>query len=153
MNPERPPAGLRPAGAGQRTKYPKKPPNAFVLFVNEKRPSFREQNPDISATNLLKELSRQWKEMTPEQKQPYVDVSTQLIANFKAQNPDYKYRKTKNQARKYNVVMKNLTRIENMSALNELYQSNPFLLQHLLVHNEVENSPSLGDLFYPKKRN
>ena len=36
-----------------------------------------------------------WKSMTKEEKQPYIDRAKQLQADFKAQNPNYKYKPRK----------------------------------------------------------
>eukprot|EP00054_Salpingoeca_dolichothecata_P037358 m.10670 g.10670 ORF g.10670 m.10670 type:complete len:874 (+) comp7463_c0_seq1:108-2729(+) len=47
---------------------PKRPQNAYMLFVNATREQTKEKNPEMSAKELLSELGRQWREMEQETK-------------------------------------------------------------------------------------
>lgn len=55
------------------SRAPKRPASAFLLFSGERRGAVKEANPGIHNTEISKELGKLWREMSDEQKKPYVD--------------------------------------------------------------------------------
>ncbi|TFK56245.1 HMG-box [Heliocybe sulcata] len=62
-------------GTGKRAKKvkdpnaPKRPPSSYLLFQNEVRKVIHQQNPNMPNSELLKEISRRWKELSPKDKE------------------------------------------------------------------------------------
>ena len=56
---------------GKRAKDPDAPKRAassYIFFQNDLRQELRKQHPDITPADLMARVSKQWAEMTPEQK-------------------------------------------------------------------------------------
>lgn len=47
---------------------PKRAASSYIFFQNDLRPELRKQHPDLSTTEILARVKKQWGEMTPEQK-------------------------------------------------------------------------------------
>jgi transcriptional regulator HMO1 len=47
---------------------PKRAASSYIFFQNDLRQELRKQHPDISMNEVLARVSKQWAEMTPEQK-------------------------------------------------------------------------------------
>ena len=47
--------------------------NAFMNFSNEHRQEVRDENPDMSMTEVAKELGRMWRELSQDEKDEYKD--------------------------------------------------------------------------------
>ena len=55
---------------------PKKSLNAYMHFTMDQRSTVKEENPDMSNTDVTKELGRMWREdMSTEDKEPYVQAA------------------------------------------------------------------------------
>ena len=56
---------------GKRAKDPDAPKRAassYIFFQNDLRQELRKQHPDITSTEIMARVSKQWAGMTPEQK-------------------------------------------------------------------------------------
>ena len=62
----------------KRGKY-----TSFVVFIGEKRPIYKQQNPNISTVDVTRQAGAEWKSMTDEDKQKYKDMANQLNENSK----------------------------------------------------------------------
>jgi len=47
---------------------PKRAASSYIFFQNDMRPELRKQHPDITVTDIMARVKKQWAEMTPEQK-------------------------------------------------------------------------------------
>jgi adenine-specific DNA glycosylase len=56
-------------------KAPKRGLSAWIIFTNEQRPIFKENNPESSTTELTTLMSQEWKNMTDEDKKKYTDLA------------------------------------------------------------------------------
>jgi hypothetical protein len=54
---------------------PKRALSAFFVFAASKRTEIKEANPDFGVTDISKELGRQWREMSAEDKVPFEDIA------------------------------------------------------------------------------
>ncbi|XP_017757324.1 PREDICTED: high mobility group B protein 6 [Eufriesea mexicana] len=59
---------------------PKKPSNAYLSYVMSKK---SEKDPNISFKNWMKCMAIRWKELSNEEKEPYVDQAIHLLAQYK----------------------------------------------------------------------
>lgn len=51
---------------------PKKPLTAFHIFSRDMKMAIRDTNPEFSKGEVLEELGKQWREMSEEDKEPYI---------------------------------------------------------------------------------
>ena len=56
------------AKARELAGQPKRPPNSYMSFVNEKRAEVKEAHPDASITEQSKLLGNMWKKMSEEER-------------------------------------------------------------------------------------
>jgi hypothetical protein len=50
---------------------PKRPMNAYMFYMQDKRASVKEKNPNLSNTELLSALGAEWKKLSEKEKEPY----------------------------------------------------------------------------------
>jgi len=91
--------GRRSSGepAKKKRKKKKKDPNkpkrsmsSFMFFANEKRNQVREENPSLKITEIGKKLSELWKEISPEEKQRFIDMAEKDKDRYKKAIESYK---------------------------------------------------------------
>lgn len=61
----------------------RKPMNSFMLFSNEMRPILQAKHRDSNNAQISKMLGTQWKAMSPQEKQPYIDAALKIKTEFK----------------------------------------------------------------------
>ena len=72
---------------------PKKPPNSFLLFCDERMGAAGDGAKWSRA--LVRDLGQEWKKMTEAQKQIYKERADEEMRKFKEENPDYRYKRSK----------------------------------------------------------
>ncbi|EGI59250.1 Transcription factor Sox-14 [Acromyrmex echinatior] len=70
----------------------KRPMNAFMVWSREKRKLISQENPKMHNSEISKMLGAMWKELTEEDKIPYIEKSKRLRIQLLKDHPDYKYR-------------------------------------------------------------
>jgi hypothetical protein len=68
-----------------------RPPNAFILFSNERRKKVADQYPWENNTEVSKRLGAMWKSMSSEEKSVYMALACDANAKHKKEHPDYVY--------------------------------------------------------------
>merc|ERR1719336_3717514 len=66
---------------------PKRSQSSYFLFMNERRPILKKENPDKSMTDISKLISAEWKVIT--NKQEYVDKAAKLKAKYQIALEEY----------------------------------------------------------------
>lgn len=61
------------AASGEEGEKPKRGPNAYMIFSNEKRAGVKAENPEMKVTEIAKVIGEMWKELSEEEKQEYKD--------------------------------------------------------------------------------
>ncbi|CAE6372999.1 unnamed protein product [Rhizoctonia solani] len=79
---------------------PKRPMNAFMIFARKRRPMVSSEQPTMRTGEISKILSKEWSEMSKEDKQFYLDQAKKLKDTFNTRWPDYVYRRRPNNSRK-----------------------------------------------------
>jgi hypothetical protein len=77
-----PPEGVVNATSTKKDSNKKKDPNApkkvrnsYILFCSDTRAEIKEANPNMTSKEIISELGRRWRELSLEEKQPYIDSS------------------------------------------------------------------------------
>ena len=69
----------------------KRPMNAFLLFCQRYRRPFNVLYPGRDNREISTILGKHWREMKPEQKEPYKEKARELLRRTKESHPDFKY--------------------------------------------------------------
>lgn len=85
--------------ATQTKKHPlnhiKRPMNAFMVWSQIERRKIIEIQPDIHNAEISKNLGKKWKQLSEEQREPYIQEAERLRLLHMQEYPDYKYRPRK----------------------------------------------------------
>jgi len=73
----------------QRENKPRQPGGAFTLYVKERVSSVRASNPGRKVTGIIKELSDEWKNLSPSQKDRYLQASKRETEKYQQALNEY----------------------------------------------------------------
>lgn len=73
----------------------KRPMNAFMVWSQIQRAKIVKERPSMHNAAISKQLGSAWKELSPDERLPYIIESQRLKRIHKQQYPDYKYRPKK----------------------------------------------------------
>jgi hypothetical protein len=76
-------------------EHPRRPPNAFILYSQNMRSKVRQENPNLSNTEISRLLGKMWKEVPNEIKIQYKQKAAAMQEAFKREHPNYTYRKAR----------------------------------------------------------
>ncbi|XP_014477167.1 PREDICTED: high mobility group protein 20A [Dinoponera quadriceps] len=69
---------------------PKQPLTGYFRFLNDRREKVRNENPNLSFTEITKLLASEWSTLPPDQKQQYLDAAEQDKERYNREISDYK---------------------------------------------------------------
>ena len=82
--------------------YPQKALSGFNIYIKEKTPDFKEENPDVTGNEIFRELSQQWNDLSDKQKAKYYKKAEKDKKRFLEQQEEFVtngyYTQTKNVA-------------------------------------------------------
>ncbi|KAF1745216.1 hypothetical protein MXB_3166, partial [Myxobolus squamalis] len=70
----------------------KRPMNAFMVWSQTERKMIASEYPKMHNSDISKILGTRWKELTNEQKKPYIKMAKQLQHKHNVEHPNYKYK-------------------------------------------------------------
>ncbi|KAH7441686.1 hypothetical protein KP509_03G049000 [Ceratopteris richardii] len=74
---------------------PKRPPTAFFIYLEEFRKAFKEEHPDVKGVAVVgKACGDKWKEMTDDEKAPYVAKANQKREEYEKALSSYNQKQT-----------------------------------------------------------
>ena len=76
----------------KKEEHIKRPMNSFMVWSRMKRQQLAQENPKMHNSEISRRLGLEWKQLTDEQKQPYVDEAKRIRAEHMREHPDYKYK-------------------------------------------------------------
>ncbi|KAI0990259.1 hypothetical protein GJ496_000500 [Pomphorhynchus laevis] len=91
----------------------KRPMNAFMVWSKSMRREITQKDPKLHNSEISKQLGEMWRNMSDEDKQPYIEEAKILRSEHMRNYPDYKYRPR----RKTNKINKKPDENLNYSAL------------------------------------
>ena len=77
----------------------KRPMNAFMVFSHHERKKVIAEDIRLENTQISKELGRRWKNLSEEEREPYIQEADKLKQYHLREYPDYKYKPTKKKLR------------------------------------------------------
>jgi len=72
---------------------PKRAASSYIFFQNDLRQELRKQHPDSTPAEIMTRVSKQWAEMTPEQKAPYERLQAEAKQRWEAEKRAYDERR------------------------------------------------------------
>lgn len=68
---------------------PRKPLSPFSLYLQENREQFQKMHPESTNQDITSEISKQFKELPPDQKRHYEEAAAQLKSEYEIEKNDY----------------------------------------------------------------
>lgn len=78
-----------------KKNHVKRPMNAFMVWSQLERRKIIDRNPDAHNAEISKNLGKKWRELTEEERQPFIDEAERLRQLHQKEYPDYKYKPKK----------------------------------------------------------
>eukprot|EP01059_Diplonema_ambulator_P016670 TRINITY_DN2838_c0_g2_i1.p1 TRINITY_DN2838_c0_g2~~TRINITY_DN2838_c0_g2_i1.p1 ORF type:complete len:218 (+),score=129.05 TRINITY_DN2838_c0_g2_i1:62-655(+) len=89
---EEPKKGKKRKAATKKEKdpnAPKKPLTPFFMYSQKMRPEIKEENPDMAAKDVAKEIGARWKDLDDDEKKTYQDEYQEAMKAWKEEMADY----------------------------------------------------------------
>ena len=69
----------------------KRPMNAFMVWCRPRRKCIAQDNPNMHHKEISRKLGLEWKQLTDDEKRPFIDEAKRIHADHMKEHPDYKF--------------------------------------------------------------
>ena len=69
---------------------PKRPKTSYIAYLMDKRGEFLKKNPELKGRDVLRQLGKQWSQLSDAEKQPYIAIHQQDKQRYERQLREYK---------------------------------------------------------------
>ncbi|CAG8745046.1 12880_t:CDS:2 [Cetraspora pellucida] len=80
-----------PVLSARRDRKLRRPMNAFLIFNKEMRPKVLEMNPNMSVAEISKTIGENWRNMSEDERERYLQKARDLKSEFHESHPDFVY--------------------------------------------------------------
>ncbi|CAG8587546.1 22315_t:CDS:10 [Dentiscutata erythropus] len=80
-----------PVSSARRDRKLRRPMNAFLIFNKEMRPKVLEMNPNMSVAEISKTIGENWRNMSEDERERYLQKARDLKSEFHESHPDFVY--------------------------------------------------------------
>ncbi|XP_071445489.1 transcription factor SOX-15-like [Hetaerina americana] len=83
----------------KNSQHIKRPMNAFMVWSQIERRAICQRQTGLHNAEISKKLGQRWKQLTDEERRPFVEQAEKLRVLHMREHPDYKYRPRKKRAK------------------------------------------------------
>ncbi|CAP34154.2 Protein CBG16280 [Caenorhabditis briggsae] len=95
----------------------KRPMNPFMIWCRSKRGEMLKTQPGMKPSEISKQLGEGWRNMSDDEKRPFVDEAERLKMDHERNHPDYKYKPQKKQKRERKPINDMSTSSESLATM------------------------------------
>lgn len=125
---------------------PKRPLSSYMFYSKERRPKVQQEQPTLAFGDYSKLIAAEWKKLTPEDKEPYLELSQKDKLRYDEALKVYKEKK-KNEPQPYELgqMNKNFTTQDNINAHQQqmrqrAFQNQNYRMQYLQRQRLMQNA-------------
>ncbi|ULT79813.1 hypothetical protein L3Y34_010415 [Caenorhabditis briggsae] len=91
--------------------------NPFMIWCRSKRGEMLKTQPGMKPSEISKQLGEGWRNMSDDEKRPFVDEAERLKMDHERNHPDYKYKPQKKQKRERKPINDMSTSSESLATM------------------------------------
>lgn len=68
---------------------PKKAISAYFFYIKDRRPVLKKEKPNLENKEIIREMGKEWKELSDEKKKPYVQKAEKDKVRYDCEKKEY----------------------------------------------------------------